>query len=106
MRIFFGTSGPGTGSILPIWILQLLAYINQIIAKLCVKSCINLIIAILANKKYSLTIGEDDCDFDDESNPFCHWINSNDTLKFQRKYLWTGTAGTGPSGDHSNNNRK
>jgi len=47
--------------------------------------------------------GPDDCDFDDDLNPFCHWKNVNETLQFRRKYLWTGTAGTGPSGDHSNN---
>ena len=53
-----------------------------------------------------MILDPDDCDFDNDSNPYCHWTNSNDTLKFHRKYLWTGTAGTGPLGDHSNNTRE
>ena len=48
-------------------------------------------------------LGADDCDFDDDKNQFCHWRNVNGTLAFKRKYLWTGTAGTGPQGDHSKN---
>ena len=55
--------------------------------------------------KYLIS-GPDDCDFDDDLNPFCHWRNVNETLQFRRKYLWTGTAGTGPNGDHSNNTCK
>lgn len=43
----------------------------------------------------------DDCNFDDDSSPMCHWRNIGNELKFLRHAGSTMSHSTGPSGDHS-----